>query len=76
MKALYKITMNCVIKLYRGVDYVENYNKISFYNDDPISKTQLDEMLLHAEYGLVYFTYNKDLIHKYQRKIKKIRCGK
>lgn len=75
MKALYKITSHGVTKLYQGIDYVVNFEKLSFINDDPIYKCQIDQMLVNAKYGLVYFTYNKDMIHKYQRKIKKERRG-
>lgn len=71
MKALYKITFNCIKKLYLGIDYVENYKFITFSDGDRIFRSQIDDMLVHWEDGIVIFTYDKNLIHKHQRTIKK-----
>ena len=73
MKILYQITPNYITKLYRGVDYVENYNKITFCNNGTILKSDLDKILEHEKYNFIIYTYNKDMIHKYQKKIKRLK---
>lgn len=66
MKALLKITEKHIRKLYRGIDYVENYEKISFADGTILYKKNLNTIIDN----IVYSYDNK---HKYvfQRQIKK-----